>query len=122
MYLKESDMPGPTSEARLLQIKQHLARDTMYRTLNDVREKHPHLTNQDARRQPRFQAAKQAYDHTVDQLLVLLGPSVPCFMVDLDQWLEYSDWYKSAYGCRPFGARITRDEIQQQFDGLAMAA
>jgi hypothetical protein len=122
MYLKESDMPGPSDDAKALQFNQHVARDAMYRALNDVREDNPGFTNQEAREHPLYLAAKQAYDRTVEQLLTLLGPDVQCFMVDTDLWQEYSDWFKDAYGHRPFGARITRDEVRQQFDGLAMAA
>jgi hypothetical protein len=36
--------------------------------------------------------------------------------------LEYSDWFKDEYGCRPFGARITRSDVCQKFENLAMAA
>jgi hypothetical protein len=122
MYLSESEMPGPNDEAKALQFKQHVARDAMYQALNDVRQENPGFTNQDARQHPRYQDAKHAYDRTVEQLLALLGPGVPCFMVDNDLWQEYSDWYKDEYRCRPFGARITRDEVHQQFERLAMAA
>jgi hypothetical protein len=122
MYLKESEMPGPSGEAKALQFKQHAARDAMYQALNVVRQDKPGLTDQDARQHPRYQAAKQAYDRTVEQLIALLGRDVQCFMVDTDLWQEYSDSYKDEYGCRPFGARITRDEIHQRFESLAMAA
>jgi hypothetical protein len=122
MYLKESEMPGPSDEAKALQFTQHAARDAMYQALNAVREANPGFSNQDARQHPRYLAAKQTYDRTVEQLVALLGPGVQCFMVDTDLWQEYLDWYKDEYGRRPFGARITRDEVSQQFERLAMAA
>jgi hypothetical protein len=122
MHQTESDMPGPSDAAKALQLKQRLAREAMYQARNDVRGDNPGFSYEDVHQHPRCQAAQQAYDSTVDELMTLLGHDVQCFLVDIDLWLEYSDWFKDSCGCRPFGARITREEIRQRFEGLAMAA
>jgi len=122
MHLTESDMPGPSDAAKALQLKQRFAREAMYRARNDVRGENPGFSYEAVHQHPRCQATQQAYDSTVDELTALLGHDVQCFLVDIDLWLDYSDWFKDCCGCRPFGSRITREEIRQRFEGLAMAA
>jgi len=56
-------------------------------------------------------AVKDHYDHTVQELVRLLGNNVPCWEVDCDLWSYFSDYYKDTNGFRP-KERLTVEEVQ----------
>ncbi len=63
---------------------------------------------------PVLDAAKAAYDETVNTLIALLGDDVHCNQVDHDLWGAFSDFYKSTNGFRPQGL-WTRSQVKDWF-------
>lgn len=113
-YLNESHMPGPSDEARALQLRQYAAYDAMYEALNAVRRENPSLDYQAAYQQPAVLATKQAYEETVAALQALLGAEAHCNLVDCDLWSAFSDFYKDKNGFRPRGIHFTRDAVHKR--------
>lgn len=119
-YAIESHMPGPTDEAKTLQLKQYAAYDAMYGALNKLYAIHAELTSEIANADPEYSEKKQAYDDTVNQLKALLGPQAHCNQVDCDLWSAFSDIHKSEHGYRPRG-HYTAAEVREQFEALVGA-
>lgn len=111
MYLNESHMPGPTDEARQLQLKQYEACDAMYTALNDARAAEPGASVEAAYQNPVFIDKKAVYDGSVTELERLLGAGAHCCQVDCDLWSAFSDWFKSEHNFRPRGMHFTRADV-----------
>lgn len=112
-------MPGPTDEARALQLKQCELYDAMYDVLNAVRQRIGYEAPfEQAAQDPSFVAAKAAYDASVVELQALLGENAHCNEVDTDLWSSFSDCYKSEHNFRPRGQHWTRAQVLKWFDDL----
>lgn len=48
-------------------------------------------------------AARAAYEETVQELLARLGENAPCTSIDQDSAQFFSDWYKEEHNFRPRG-------------------
>lgn len=100
-------MPGPTDEARVLQLKQCDLATAWYSALSDLLAEFGHNSDyeinifDEAAKNPRCLAAKAAYEASVAELTALLGADAHCNEVDCDLWSSYSDCYKSEYNIRP---------------------
>lgn len=86
-------MPGPTPEAKALQLKQCELLDAFY----DARARQPDSKDNG----PEATAALAAYEASVAELTALLGPDAPCYAVDTDLWSLFSDLHKDDVGIRP---------------------
>jgi len=116
-YLRVDHMPGPTDDARVLQLKQYEAADAMYEAWNKARAKFNYANDAPVDTDPEYVASKAAYEVTVTELLALLGADAHCNFVDCDLWSAFSDCYKSENGFRPRFHK-TRQEVQEYFDRL----
>lgn len=87
-------MPGPSPEAKLLQLEQQHALGTYYDAI-------ARATQGEAGQVDAAAVALARNQRTVDDLVALLGPDVPCYYVDARLAEEYSDAYKAVYGFRP---------------------
>lgn len=100
MTLQTEHMPGPTDEARVIQLLQWNRRTSFYGALNKFEGSSPEVSQ-----------ARVAYEETVVQLEALLGSGAHCNTVDCDLWSMFSDYYKDVVGCRPHGVPFTRSEV-----------
>lgn len=110
-------MPGPTDEARELQLAQANALDAVYDSMRSV-----DLLNANAREalkaNPEYQAARARYEQTVQQLQALLGPDAHCNCVDCELWSFYSDCFKSDHGFRP-REHMTRADVKAAVERMS---
>lgn len=106
-------MPGPTDEARALQLQQWNAYDEMYEALGEIRAENPGMNFLDAYKEPAYIEKKEAYQRTVDALHELLGPLAHCARVDTDLWSTFSDIHKSEFGCRPGHGHYTVGYVKE---------
>ncbi len=119
MTLDITWMPGPTDEARALQLKQCQLNDTRYDVLNDIRSRIGYdAPFEQAAQDSGYIAAKAAYEASVVELQALLGENAHCNEVDCDLWSSFSDCYKSEYNFRPRGQHWTRAQVLKWFDDL----
>lgn len=103
-------MPGPTDEARAIQLTQEQLADALYATYDQLLEEAgARVLTPEMRQNAIALAAYAAYQQTVTALEQLLGPASACCQVDSITWSMYSDLFKSEYGVRP-GAHVTRAE------------
>jgi hypothetical protein len=114
-FLKESDMLGPTDEARALQLMQFKACDKMYDAWSAAIERHGRDNTEAVNADSEFSTARTAYETTVTQLEQLLGTDAHCNYVDSDLWSLFSDCYKSDNNFRP-RMQMTRVEVQAWLD------
>lgn len=108
--------PGPSEEAKRLQLDQYLKCDAMYDAWNDALKEVGHDKRDAAGQNPAYIAAKKAYDDTVVALQALLGPEAHCNHVDADLWSLYSDCYKDKNNIRPRWHH-TRQQVIEWLDG-----
>jgi hypothetical protein len=113
-FLQESDMSGPSDEARALQLQQYKATDAFYEVWSAVERRHGPNSLDTIRADPEYVAARTAYESTVTQLSQLLGSDAHCNHVDCDLWSLFSDCYKSDNNCRP-RMHMTRAAVQAYF-------
>lgn len=104
MSLTQSDMPGPSPEAKAAQFAQWQLREAYY----EARRAAP---AGEAHQDPAVQQALSAYDASVDALEALMGPDAHCSQVDCELWGEFSDFYKDEVGFRPRGMHFTRQSV-----------
>ncbi|KVP96477.1 hypothetical protein WJ97_11345 [Burkholderia ubonensis] len=57
--LNESHIPGPTDEAKALQLTHNIAYDAMYDALNDVRSQNPGISSDDVYQHPHYLEKKR---------------------------------------------------------------
>lgn len=98
-------MPGPTPEAKALQLKQCNLRDAFY----EARARQPDSVKDNG---PEAKQALAAYEASVSELAALLGPDAPCYAVDTDLWSLFSDLHKDEVGVRPRN-RYTVAEVKE---------
>lgn len=116
MALNEAHMPGPTDEARKLQLKQYEACDAMYDAYNQVRADFPDQPYDAVSKHPLVTEKSQAYNQLVEELEQLLGAEAHCCQVDCDLWSLFSDWHKSESGFRPRGMHFTRADVKRRLE------
>lgn len=104
-------MPGPTDEARGLQLAQSDALEAFYDACMALEQQLGHQNRDAILADPRYTDALAKYDATVAQLEALLGPDAHCNFVDMELWGQFSDWYKSEEGFRPRG-HMTRAQVK----------
>jgi hypothetical protein len=103
-------MPGPTAEAKALQLKQWELLTAFY----DARNAQPDGMQGNG---PEATAALAAYDRSVAELEALLGPEASVQAVDCELGSTFSDVYKSEYGFRPrghFSLTYVRDWLKRR--------
>lgn len=100
MFMTFDMMPGPTDQARTLQLAQHALWEQFYDALAAVDRSFTHEQRYAA---PTVVKAREAYDASVVGLVSLLGPTAACHQVDCDLWECFHDVYKDDVGCRPGG-------------------
>lgn len=98
MALDVTWMPGPTMDAKVLQLKQCELIDRMYDAFN---EEKTFFRGDIEQLGPKSKQAKIEYDQSVAELVALLGDDAHCNCVDQDLWNKFSDFYKSMNGFRP---------------------
>lgn len=101
-------MPGPTPEAKALQLKQSNLLDAFY----EARARQPDSIKDNG---PEATQALAAYEASVAELAALLGPDAPCHTVDTDLWSLFSDLHKDEVGVRPKSA-YTVSEVKAWID------
>lgn len=111
-YPQLEHMPGPSDEARALQLQQCQAREALYDAWNDAYAKTDYKDSEAAHQDAAYVAAKAAYEATVTALEALLGPDAHCNAVDTDLWSLFSDCYKDDAGFRP-RFHQTRTQVQE---------
>jgi len=116
--LKIEWMPGPTDEARALQLAQSIALDEQYALLNELSAQFLPEFRDAAYVHPTYLAALAKYEATVAELEALLGPDAHCTWVDCELWSHFSDWHKSEEGFRPYG-HLTRAQVKVALTVLA---
>jgi hypothetical protein len=112
-WYRLDQMPGPTAQARALQLRQMTLLDQLYEALNAADRK---LSPAERQALPAVVAANASYEATVTALVELLGDEAPCHQVDADLWTLFSDVYKDDVGCRPGAGYWTRSRAQDWLD------
>lgn len=110
-------MPGPTTQAKQLQLKQCQAREAMYDAWGEAVLRRSPENRELAEGDAQYLAAKAAYDATVRELAELLGAQAHCNAVDCDLWSLFSDAYKDEAGFRP-RSHFTRQEVLDWLERL----
>jgi len=113
MYTFEM-MPGPTDEARKLQLEQCTLLEKLYDAHNAAE---PGLNFAERNALASVVAARQAYDESVTKLIEMLGSDVHCCNVDTSQWEFFSNAFKDDVGCRPHGF-WTHSQVQTWLDAF----
>lgn len=107
-----SNFPGPTDEARRIQLRQAWA----FEAICDI-HCYPEIYATPADMEAALATANAAYDATVAELEALLGPDAHCSEVDSELFSSYSDCFKSENDFRPRG-HTTRAEVKAWFERL----
>jgi hypothetical protein len=107
-------MPGPTDEARALQLNQCELLDAFYDTWNTLAAQLGRGNLEAIHAHPDYQAAKARYEASVSELEEMLGPDAHCNSVDAELWSSFSDCYKADKGLRPRW-HMTRAQVQAYF-------
>lgn len=108
-------MPGPTDEARVLQLAQSQALEAFYDTCMDLEQRLGRKNVDELREEPEYVTALAKYDATVAQLEALLGPNAHCNSVDAELWSQFSDFFKSENGFRP-KSHFSRAQVKAAFE------
>lgn len=108
-----SYFPDPTDEARRIQLRQAWA----FEASCDIRC-YPEIYASPADMAAALTAANAAYEATVAELEVLLGPDARCSEVDSALYSDFCDCYKDEYGLKPRGMHITRSGVKAWFERL----
>lgn len=115
-----SDMPGPTDEARALQLKQYAVYDRIGTVWDTLASQLGRDNHEAIRMYPEYLQVLADYDASVAELEALLGPDAHCNHVDSELWSLFSDCYKSEAGFRP-RMHVTRAQAQAYFKTLSPA-